>query len=88
MCEIDSDSHISLILEEYFDSVLSKHAVTFLNEPPPSFDGMGSHLKSKYPPVSLQFQIGGLTLSSRFAISSELTSSPILLGTDVMVKYK
>ena len=88
MCEIDSDSHISLISEEYFDNVLSKNTVTFLEEPPPIFDGMGSHLKSKYPPVSLQFQIGGLTLSSRFAVSSELTSSPILIGSDVMVKYK
>jgi hypothetical protein len=87
LCEIDSDSHISIISQDYFENIITQKEVKFLDEPPPKFSGMGSQLESNYPPVSLKFQIGGITMSGRFAVTSELTSSPILLGSDVMFKY-
>ena len=85
--EIDSCSHISLISYEYYQKYLKKGPVKFLNEPPTEYGGLGSELKSPYPPINLNFQIGGVQLSGRFIISKELDSSNLLLGSDLMFKY-
>ncbi len=86
IAELDSDSHISLVSEEYFDRLTSLGPIEFLKEPPIKFKGMGSHLASKYSPIMLDVQIGRIKLKGRFIITDKLTSSPILLGSDFMIK--
>ena len=71
--EVDSCSHISLISYEYFKKHLKKGPVKFLDEPPTEYGGLGSELKSPYPPINLNFQLGRVTLSGRFVVSRELT---------------
>jgi hypothetical protein len=41
-----------------------------------------------YKPLKLSMQIGGFRLSSRFYVVSHLQTSNILLGTDILIKYK
>ena len=88
LAEIDSDSHLSIIAESYFDKYLSKKTINFIDESPTRFSGMGSDLTSPYPPMQLNFQVGGVKLSGRFVVSPALTSSPLLIGSDLMYKYK
>ena len=89
LAEIDSDSHISLITQEYFENCIKPLLTSqnYLNEKPPTFRGFGAFLTSKYPPLKLDFQIGGVLLSGRFIITSELYSSPVLIGSDIIHKY-
>ena len=83
LAEIDSDSHLSIINEKYFRSTLLKGNVKFAPEEPPTFNGLGSKLKSEFPPVLLDLQIGGALLSGRFIVSKEMCSSQMLIGTDI-----
>jgi hypothetical protein len=90
LAEIDSDSQVSLLSEEYFVTHLKNNLKPyhFLDEPPMHFSGLGSQLTSKFPPLFLQFKIGAVLLSGRFHVSKELTSSPVLIGTDVIEQYR
>ena len=89
LAEIDSDSHISLITQEYFENYVKPllFPQNYLAEDPPTFKGFGAFLTSKYPPLKLDFQIGGVILSGRFVVTSELHSSPVLIGSDIIHKY-
>jgi len=88
IAEVDTDSHLSLISEEYFLDVLQKQDIRFIDETEyPSYNGLGSALKSNYPALALTFQIGGIRMSGRFVVASELRSSIVLLGTDIFRKY-
>ncbi len=84
--EIDSDSHLNLITEEYYFYLANNTQITYINEPPTSFSGMGSQLKSEYPPIMLQVQIGNVICQARFIVTNHLKSSKILLGSDFLVK--
>jgi hypothetical protein len=90
LAEIDSNSQVSLLSEEYFVTHLKNNLKPyhFLDEPPMQFSGLGSQLTSKFPPLFLQFKIGAVLLSERFHVSKELTSSPVLIGTDVIDQYR
>lgn len=88
IAELDSDSHISLITEEYFNHLLSISEVEYLSEEPVTFNGLNSVIKSKYPPVLLRVQIGRIVMTHRFVVTNTLNSSPILLGTDLMVRHE
>jgi hypothetical protein len=72
LAEIDSDSQVSLLSEEYFVTHLKNNLKLyhFLDEPPMQFSGLGSQLTSKFPPLFLQFKIGAVLLSGRFHVSS------------------
>jgi hypothetical protein len=50
--EIDSDSQLSLISEDYFNNYLKPklRPSNILDEPPMTFKGLGSSLRSRYPP--------------------------------------
>lgn len=87
LAELDSDSHISIISESYFLSIRSASQIKFLDEPNTVFEGLGSSLKSNYPPIVLNLQLGGVKLSGRFTVVREFTSSQILIGSDLMYKY-
>ena len=89
LAEIDSDSHISLITQEYFENYVKPllFPQNYLAEDPPTFKGFGAFLTSKYPPLKLDFPIGGFILSGRFVVTSELHSSPVLIGSDIIHKY-
>ena len=86
LCEIDSDSHISLITEQYFRRLQSLGPLEILDEDPIAFEGLGSRIQTKFPPVMLALQIGRCTLRGRFIVTEHLSSSPVLLGTDFCVK--
>jgi hypothetical protein len=58
----------------------------FLNEQPMEYSGLGTRLWSKYSPVILSIQIGHCVFRARFIVSRELTSSPVLIGSDFLVK--
>jgi hypothetical protein len=88
LCEIDSDSHLNLITEWYFRKIQRNSKVEFLKEKPVEFFGMGSTLTSDYPPVMLKVQIGRVAMRARFVITRELFTSPVLLGSDFLVKNK
>ncbi len=85
MAEIDSDSHISQISEEYYEHLIRQNTVEHLPEQPMTFQGLGSTIVSKYPPIMLYIQIGRIRTRNRFIVTSLLKSSPILLGTDFTV---
>ena len=89
LAEIDSDSHIFLITQEYFENYVKPllSPQNYLAEDPPTFKGFGAFLTSKYPPLKLDFQIGGVILSGRFVVTSELHSSPVLIGSDIIHKH-
>ncbi len=59
--------------------------VEHLPEQPMTFQGLGSTIVSKYPPIMLYIQIGRIQTRNRFIVTSLLKSSPILLGTDSTV---
>ena len=86
IAELDSDSHISLITEEYFHHLQSMGSLEVLPEDPIVFEGLGSRIQTKHPPVVLQIQIGKCLLKGRFIVTEHLSSSPILLGTDFTVR--
>jgi hypothetical protein len=86
LAELDSDSHISLISLKFFNSLLDKGPLEFLDENPLEFKGMGSDLSSKHPPVMLDLQIGRIMMRGRFIITEHLSTSPMLIGSDFMVK--
>ncbi len=86
--ELDSDSHISILSEAYFRRIKKLFELEFLNEKPIHFKGMGSSLKSNYPPLMLNLQIGKVLLRGRFIISDHLKTSPLLLGSDFMLKNR
>ena len=86
--EIDSDSHINLISEDYFNFLSKNTKIEYLQEPPTSFSGMGSNLKSSYPPIMLNVQVGSVVLKARFVVTDLLKSSKILLGTDFLIKNR
>jgi hypothetical protein len=88
LAEVDTDSHLSLITESYFRELQSKGEVEILNDPPTEFSGIGSILKSKFPPIMLKVQIGRVILDGRFIVTSHLKSSPVLLGSDFLTKNK
>jgi hypothetical protein len=88
IAELDSDSHISLINESYFNRLLEQTDIKYLPEAPVTFSGMGSTVTSPYSPIELQIPIGRVQMPGRFIVTNLLTSSPILLGTDFTVKYK
>jgi hypothetical protein len=89
LAEIDSDSHVSLLTEHYYNQHLKGQCdEKFLKEDKPTFKGMGgTWLISKYPPLALNFQLGSCLLSGRFVITSELNSSVVLIGSDIIFKY-
>jgi len=62
LAELDSDSHISLISERYYNQLLENGPIEFLNEKPLSFQGMGSSLSSKHPAIMLNVQVGRLMM--------------------------
>jgi hypothetical protein len=85
VAEIDSDSHISLISEEYYEHLVRQNPVEHLPEQPMTFQGLGSTIVSKYPQMMLYIHIGRIRTRNRFIVTSLLKSSPILLGTDFTV---
>jgi hypothetical protein len=88
IAELDSDSHISLISESYFNRLSELTEIKYLPEAPVTFNGMGSTVTSPYSPIELQIQLGRVRMTGRFIVTNLLTSSPILLGTDFTVKFK
>ena len=86
--EIDSDSHLNLIQNSFYETIAANGPVKMLDETPTIFSGLGSRLKSKLPPVMLDVQVGDVVISARFVVTDDLTSSPVLLGTDFLVKNK
>ncbi len=86
VAEIDTDSHLNLISSKYFEKIKNQGGVMFLNEQPTEYSGLGSSLKSEYPPVMLSIQIGHCIIKARFIVSKELSSSPVLIGSDFLVK--
>ena len=78
--EIDSYSHINLISEDYFHFLSKNTRIEYLQEPPTSFSGMGSKLKSSYPPIMLNVQVGSVVLKARFVVTDLLKSAKILLN--------
>ena len=86
--ELDSDSHISILSQAYYERIKKLCKLEFLNEKPIHFKGMGSSLKSNYPPLMLDLQIGKVLLKGRFIISDHLKTSPLLLGSDLMLKNR
>jgi hypothetical protein len=86
VAEIGTDSHLNLISAKYFERVKSKGSVTSLNGQPTESSGLGSSLRGEYPPVILTIQIGHCVLRAPFIVSKELTSSPVLIGSDFLVK--
>jgi hypothetical protein len=89
--EIDSDSHVSLVEQNYFENCLLDKIdkSRFIDEDFPQFKGIGGQVTvSEYPPVRLKFQIGGALLSGRFIVTKQLTTSELLIGTDIMSKYQ
>jgi len=85
VAELDSDSHISLVSEEYFLKLKNRGHIEFLDEDPVVFEGLGSRIKSKYPPFMMYVQIGRVELQGRFVVTEHLESSPVLLGTDFCI---
>ena len=85
--EIDSDSHLSLLSEKFFLKHKHEYEWEFSDEEPPRYHGMGGAIRSKYPPLILELQLGGTLISGRFVITSELKNVEILLGTDCFNKY-
>jgi len=88
LCEIDSDSHLNLISEWYFRKLQRNCKLEFLKEKPVEFFGMGSSLTSDYPPVMLKVQVGRVAMKARFIVTKDLFTSPVLLGSDFLVKNK
>ena len=86
--EIDTDSHISIISETYFNRISALSEIEYLSEEPLTFHGLGSTASSKYSPVVLTVQIGRIRMKGRFIVTNLLQSSPILLGTDFLMKNK
>jgi len=88
IAEIDTDSHICLITEEYFLELAKNAEIEFINEPPLEFNGLASRVKSKYSPVMLSVQIGRVIMKNRFVVTDSLKSSHILLGSDFLMDNK
>ncbi len=70
VAEIDSDSHISLISEEYYNHLIRENNIEHLPEQPMTFQGLGSTIVSKYPPIMLYIQIGRIRTRNRFIVTS------------------
>ena len=87
MAELDSDSDINLISEQYYDKNKDKIDWAFEGETNASFGVIGSGLQSNFPPFPLILQIGGVKISGKFIISKEFNSSDILLGSSIIRKY-
>ena len=85
MAELDSDSHISLISEHFFEVLKKAGQVEFLEDDPVAFEGLGSRIQFKYSPIMLTVQIGRVELYGHFIVTSALDSSSLLLGTDFAV---
>jgi hypothetical protein len=88
--EIDSDSYVSFVEQNYFENCLLDKIdkSRFIDEDFPRFKGIGGQVTvSEYPSVRLKFQIGGALLSGRFIVTKQLTTSELLIGTDIMSKY-
>jgi hypothetical protein len=85
--ELDTDSHLSLISEEYFDKIEKDKDVGYLAEPPVEFNGLNSTVTSKYSPILLTVQIGRCVMQNRFVVTDTLKRSPILLGSDFMIAH-
>jgi hypothetical protein len=64
VAEVDTDSHLNLISAKYFERINNRGSVTFLNEQPTEYSGLGSSLRSEYPPVILSIQIGHCTVAA------------------------
>ena len=86
IAEIDSDSHLSLISTEYFDRLNDMDEIEYIDEPPPVFNGLGSVVHSQYSPIMLIIQIGRVRMKNRFVVTDLLKTSPLLLGTDFIIK--
>ena len=85
IAELDSDSHISLVSEKYFIMLKNMGNVQGLDEDPVVFEGLGSRIKSKFPPFMMYVQIGRVELQGRFVVTEHLDSSLVLLGTDFCI---
>jgi hypothetical protein len=89
--EIDSDSHISMISEKYFQKIREEQKdMRILNEDNTTFKGVGGPIiRAQFPPLALTFNMGGIKFSNRFTVSDTLNSNPnpVLLGNDFMYKY-
>ena len=88
ICELDSDSHISLVSETYFNRLKDIAKITYLPGQPITFNGLGSEITSPHPSILLNVQIGRVSMKGTFVVTPLLTSSPVLLGTDFTVRYK
>jgi hypothetical protein len=86
VAKVDTDSHLNLISAYYFELIKKKGSDMFLNEQPMEYLGLGTRLWSKYSPVILSIQIGLCVFRARFIVSRELTSNPVLIGSDFLVK--
>jgi hypothetical protein len=86
LAELDSDAHISLLSEQFFEQLKACTKITYLHsEEPTIFYGIGSQVQSPYNPVLCNIQIGRTKLSQRFTVTSKLTTCECLLGTDFLV---
>jgi hypothetical protein len=88
--EVDTDSQITIISEQYFRKlIIQKVKIEMLShEPPPVFNGFGGGgIVSPFPPVILEFMIGGAKFKQRFVVSEFLNNVPILLGSDFLFNY-
>jgi hypothetical protein len=86
LAELDSDSHISLITEEYFRCLQFLGPLEVLPEDPVSFEGLGSRIQTKFLPIMLNVQIGKVLLRDRFIVTEHLSSSALLSGTDFFIR--
>jgi hypothetical protein len=86
VAKVDTDSHLNVISACYFKLIKKKGSDMFLDEQPMEYSGLGTRLWSKYSPVILSIQIGHCVFRARFIVSRELTSSPVLIGSDFLVK--
>jgi hypothetical protein len=68
LVELDLDSQISLVSESYFLEYLKPkmRLYNYTSEPPMTFKGLGSSITSKYPPLHLDFRVGGFNYLAGF----------------------
>ena len=89
LAEIDTDSHVSLINDQYYELVKNSPCCKVTDQPKATFYGIaGGESVSPYPPVQIVFSIGQAVLKGEFIVTPALTSSPILLGNNILFAYK
>ena len=86
LAEIDTDSHLSLLSEQFYNKLVKTSEISYAKGPPETFKGMGGQLiTALQPPLFLKVRIGHTVFTNTvFHVTKNLTTSDALLGTDFM----